>query len=67
MRNVWTGKNVTSEAIKEALSEYKKLLLTATPIQNGVADLYGISSVIDENIFGDIKIFKENQYSFLSY
>jgi ERCC4-related helicase len=59
LRNVWTGKNVISLGLKNALTSTKKLMLTATPIQNGVMDLYGLSSIIDEGIFGDSKIFKE--------
>lgn len=59
LRNVWTGNNKISCKIKEALSDTKKLLLTATPIQNNVMDLYGLSSLIDDEIFGDQKIYKE--------
>ena len=62
LRNVWTGKNVISMGIKNALENSKKLLLTATPIQNNVMDLYGLTSLIDDNIFGDYKIYKENYY-----
>lgn len=62
LRNVWTGKNVTSQAIKTALSNTKKMLLTATPIQNNVMDLYGLTSLIDDNIFGDYQIYREKYY-----
>ena len=62
LRNVWTGNNVISLGIKNALSNTKKLLLTATPIQNNVMDLYGLTSLIDDNIFGDYQIFKEKYY-----
>lgn len=62
LRNVWTGKNVTSQAIKAALSNTKKMLLTATPIQNNVMDLYGLTSLIDDNIFGDCQIYREKYY-----
>ena len=59
LRNVWTGKNIISQAIKEGTSNTKKLLLTATPLQNNVMDFYGLSSLIDENLFGDAQIYKE--------
>ena len=59
LRNVWTEKNVISLGIKRALTGTKKLLLTATPIQNNVMDLYGLTSLIDENVFGDAQIYKE--------
>lgn len=59
LRNVWTGKNIISQNIKDSLRTNKILLLTATPIQNSVLDVYGLSTIIDENIFGDNKIYKE--------
>lgn len=62
LRNVWTGKNIISQAIKLALSDTKKLLLTATPIQNNVMDLYGLTTLIDDNIFGDYRIYREKYY-----
>lgn len=62
LRNVWTGKNIISQAIKFALADTKKILLTATPIQNNVMDLYGLTTLIDENIFGDYQIYKEKYY-----
>lgn len=62
LRNVWTGKNVISSLIKKALINTKKILLTATPIQNNVMDLYGLTTLIDDNIFGDYQLFKEKYY-----
>lgn len=62
LRNVWTGKNIISQGIKFALSETKKLLLTATPIQNNVMDLFGLTTLIDDNIFGDPQIYREKYY-----
>lgn len=62
LRNVWTGKNIVSSSIKNALINTKKILLTATPIQNNVMDLYGLTTLIDDNIFGDAKIYREKYY-----
>lgn len=62
LRNVWTGKNIISQAIKFALADTKKMLLTATPIQNNVMDLYGLTTLIDDDIFGDSQIYKEKYY-----
>lgn len=59
LRNVWTGNNVISNAIREALFDIKKVLLTATPIQNNVMDFYGLASFIDNDFFGDSKIYRE--------
>jgi superfamily II DNA/RNA helicase len=44
------------------LGDAKKMLLTATPLQNSLLELYGLTSLIDEQIFGDIKAFK-SQYT----
>lgn len=60
LRNVYNEKSITSNNVKYALQSFKKVLLTATPIQNNLLDLYGICSVIDEDIFGDINVFKYN-------
>ncbi len=58
LRNVYKPTNKTSNAIKNALSERKKILLTATPLQNSILELYGLVSIIDDFIFGDLKSFK---------
>jgi len=42
------------------LEGVKKVLLTATPIQNNLLELYGLSTVLDEYLFGDIKSFRES-------
>lgn len=62
LRNVWTGKTIISQGIKTALSDTKKILLTATPIQNNVMDVFGLISLIDDNAFGDAQIFREKYY-----
>ena len=36
-----------------------KLLLTATPLQNSLLELFGLVSVIDEHVFGDLESFRE--------
>lgn len=58
LRNVYRKSNKTANAIKDALENTKKLLLTATPFQNSLMELYGITSVIDDNIFGSDKTFR---------
>ena len=42
------------------MSEIPKILLTATPLQNSLLELYGLVSIIDDHVFGDIKSFKAN-------
>jgi ERCC4-related helicase len=58
LRNVYKSSSKTAITIKETFSNVKKLLLTATPFQNSLMELYGLTSVIDEEIFGDKKTFR---------
>lgn len=58
LRNVYRKSSKTAQAVRDALAATKKLLLTATPFQNSLLELYGLTSVIDENIFGSAKSFK---------
>lgn len=62
LRNVYKPSNKTANAIKKALHPFKKVLLTATPLQNSILELYGLVSIIDDYVFGDLKSFK-SQYS----
>ena len=59
LRNVYKVSNVTGKRLKAALQGRKKLLLTATPLQNNLMELYGLVSIIDEHVFGDAKTFRE--------
>ena len=59
LRNVYKKSNVTGNKLKAALTGKKKLLLTATPLQNNLMELYGLTSIIDDHIFGDDKTFRE--------
>ena len=58
LRNVYKTGNKIAREIKNALSEVPKILLTATPLQNSLLELYGLVSVIDGHLFGDLKSFK---------
>ena len=58
LRNVYLPENKTGRAIRWALEGIPKLLLTATPLQNTVLELYGLVSLIDEHIFGDLESFR---------
>ncbi|MDK2888850.1 MAG: hypothetical protein PWP72_1728 [Thermoanaerobacter sp.] len=60
LRNVYRSSNRTGQNLKWALEGRKKLLLTATPLQNSLLELYGLSTLISDHIFGDIKAFREN-------
>lgn len=58
LRNVYKPGNKVGKALKTALSNAPKLLLTATPLQNSLMELYGLVSIIDDYAFGDAKSFR---------
>ncbi|KGS91819.1 DEAD/DEAH box helicase family protein [Burkholderia pseudomallei] len=59
LRNAHRASNRTGQALKRALDGRKKLLLTATPLQNSLMELYGLSTLIDEHLFGDEAAFRK--------
>lgn len=65
LRNVYKPSNVIANTLKLALANRPKILLTATPLQNSLLELFGLISIIDEQVFGDLKSFRE-QYASLS-
>jgi adenine-specific DNA-methyltransferase len=65
LRNVYKPSNVIANTLKQALAKAPKLLLTATPLQNSLLELFGLVSFIDEHAFGDLKSFRE-QFANLS-
>lgn len=58
LRNAYRESNRMGQAIRWALEERRKLLLTATPLQNSLLELYGLSTLIDDKIFGDLPSFR---------
>jgi ERCC4-related helicase len=59
LRNVYKTSNVIAKALKEALAHvHSKVLLTATPLQNSLLELYGLVSIIDDRVFGDLDSFR---------
>jgi superfamily II DNA/RNA helicase len=63
LRNVYRASNKTAQGIKFALEDTNKLLLTATPLQNSLMELYGLSTIISDHIFGDAKSFRAQYIS----
>ena len=59
LRNVYKAGNKIAKAVAEATLGCRKLLLTATPLQNSLLELFGLVSIIDERVFGDLDSFKE--------
>ena len=58
LRNVYKPGNKIASAIKAAIANRHKTLLTATPLQNSLLELYGLVSIIDEFTFGDLRSFR---------
>lgn len=59
LRNVYKTSNKIAKAIKRAFDRRPKVLLTATPLQNSLLELYGLVSFLDEHMFGDVQVFRE--------
>lgn len=59
LRNVYKAANNSRAAVlRDALEGRQKLLLTATPLQNNLMELYGLVTIIDESYFGSEQAFK---------
>ena len=58
LRNLYKPDNKMGKNIQLALSDYRKVLLTATPLQNSLMELYGLASLIDDRLFGSPESFK---------
>ncbi len=59
LRNIYKNNGaITARKLEAALHGRKKVLLSATPLQNSVLELYGLVSVIDPHFFGDLPSFK---------
>ncbi|NLG02038.1 MAG: DEAD/DEAH box helicase, partial [Lentisphaerae bacterium] len=65
LRNVYKPGNKIANELKLALEHAPKLLLTATPLQNSLLELFGLVSFIDAHVFGDLKSYKA-QFSHLN-
>ncbi|OGR05831.1 MAG: ATP-dependent helicase [Deltaproteobacteria bacterium RIFOXYD12_FULL_50_9] len=61
LRNAYRESNKIGQGLRWATEDCRKLLLTATPLQNSLLELYGLSTLIDEHLFGDLNAFR-SQY-----
>jgi SNF2 family DNA or RNA helicase len=60
LRNYWTGRAKVADSVSRVMKTANKtLLLTATPLQNKLEELYGLVSVFDPKYFYSIDAFKE--------
>lgn len=59
LRNIWKKEGAKiAKKLQDALEGRKKILLSATPLQNSLLELYGLVSIIDPHFFGNIESFK---------
>jgi len=59
LRNIYKSEGAkTAKALDAALQGRQKILLSATPMQNNLLELYGLVSIIDPHFFGDLESFK---------
>ncbi len=58
LRNVFQQSNKMAQEINWALEDRQKLLLTATPLQNSLQELFGLATLIDPHIFGELAAFR---------
>lgn len=63
LRNLYRTDNKMGKNIQYALEGFKKVLLTATPLQNSLMELYGLASLIDDRIFGSVESFRSRYAS----
>jgi ERCC4-related helicase len=58
LRNAHKPSHKTGKALKLALRDRPKILLTATPLQNELGELFGLLSLLDEQILGPEHAFR---------
>lgn len=64
LRNVYKKDGATrAKRLRDATRPFFKILLTATPLQNSLMELYGLVSVLDEHHFGDEDSFRSQYVS----
>ena len=60
LRGCYRAKNRLGQSVLRSLSGVRKVLLSATPLQNSLLELYGLSKLIDDDLFGDLASFRSN-------
>lgn len=60
LRNFWNGRTKVANAIARiVVGAHKTILLTATPLQNKLEELYGLVSVFEPEYFHSLDAFRE--------
>jgi ERCC4-related helicase len=63
LRNVYQKGAKIAKRLREALADRRKILLTATPFQNRLMELYGLVTLIDPEFFGSEDYFRSHYSS----
>lgn len=63
LRNAYRESNKIGQGIRWATEDCRKLLLTATPLQNSLLELFGLSTLIDDHLFGSLNAFRSQYVS----
>lgn len=58
LRNAYKANNRIGQTLRDVFFGVQKVLLTATPLQNSLMELYGLMSILDTHLFGDADSFK---------
>lgn len=58
LRNAYKAGHKTGQALRASLAGRPKLLLTATPLQNDLMELFGLVTLLDEQILGPEHAFR---------
>jgi len=59
LRNVYKKTNKIARNLRDGIGMRPKVLLTATPLQNSLMELYGLVSFVDDKIFGSEESFRD--------
>jgi superfamily II DNA or RNA helicase len=59
LRNIYKRTNKIASAVAGGVGASPKILMTGTPLQNSLMELYGLVSVVDPQVFGDLFSFRE--------
>ncbi|MDR3022191.1 MAG: DEAD/DEAH box helicase [Clostridiales bacterium] len=60
LRNLYTESNKIDQSVASVFKDTFKILLTATPMQNSLLDLYSLASIVDSNLFLNLESFKDS-------
>lgn len=60
--HIYTGENKMATALKEAVADAYKILVTPTPILTDIRDIYGLITFIDETALPDVDSFYERYF-----